>query len=486
MRSEQSQSVLFVDDDDLSLAYDMLSPCYLDNPVHADDPEEYEDAACLPLRRVAGRVVNDLSAGGLLIALERQASDVSSSWSAVSAAESEWTIVCDEVLQRPLLLASALAWDLGDDAAIARQLQEAECAALFTPPPHGATPPTPTHRRAVRAQRAPSIGMEALAVLREACGRCVVCMDALATCAWEPCGHLALCEACHESLVGAVREHCVVCRTPGRGVFLMRPRAADDQEAEDVVEEEGPRPVGVSICASDGTLALPSSAFAYRAELERCEEEERMGKLEWRRAKRMLSRMRRQVVVPQRWKSVRGAGCRDRCLFSMWPAYRLSGGLHSAVPRLLTSYTPLPASDLLKANRFGVYMASKGGVSSEKRRLRMLVEEERRGMRELKHAVQAEEVRMQRWLERLTREAEARSATVGGRCRGVRCAEAHGARGRGGGDGREACMMPLRCGHVTLCRECWEARNEEALCVECGASCHLAIQIFKPLGACAA
>ena len=76
---------------------------------------------------------------------------------------------------------------------------------------------------------------------------------------------------------------------------------------------------------------------------------------------------------------------------------------------------------------------------------------------------------MHKWLAAVAVQADERVRTVGGPCRSCGV--------------RDASMLPLKCGHVTLCRECWEHDGAVGLrgCGECGGECRLAMQLFKPM-----
>ena len=104
-------------------------------------------------------------------------------------------------------------------------------------------------------------------------------------------------------------------------------------------------------------------------------------------------------------------------------------------------------------------------AKSEVRRLKMA---NKARYTEMKTAAKAEDEERQAWLGRVARQAEQMSDKVGGPCR--LCHE------------RDACMLVLRCGHVTACRDCWEAQGEHKQCAEGGEESKLALQIFRPLG----
>jgi hypothetical protein len=144
----------------------------------------------------------------------------------VSAHESEWSVLPstelrgayegEEMGEHP----RAAAWpECEDDAALARALHEQEwggrprgVSAARAPGPCGLP----------REQHGEALPAAVLHTLRENLSTCVVCMEALATVVWEPCGHLALCQVCFSQLKGDLRSRCVVCRTPGAPNHLLR------------------------------------------------------------------------------------------------------------------------------------------------------------------------------------------------------------------------------------------------------------------------
>ena len=203
------------------------------------------EAGFLSLSHLGNRVAELSSAVGTL---KRQVSgdsevwsEVASEWSAVSAAETAWSTIADEA---PLPTRTPSWGTIVDDAALARTMQMEEWDSLL--PRTSATArnarqtarPAPSQRGAAamagRASaqacwvppRQPKVAPVALRQLRDACGLCVVCRESLALVAWEPCGHLALCEACREQIPRHQQRYCVVCRTEGAPVHLLRPRDA--------------------------------------------------------------------------------------------------------------------------------------------------------------------------------------------------------------------------------------------------------------------
>lgn len=104
-----------------------------------------------------------------------------------------------------------------------------------------------------------------------------------------------------------------------------------------------------------------------------------------------------------------------------------------------------------------------------KRKARMRTQQDgaKREMKELLESAKEEEAVREAWLHDVARTAADMSGAVGGVCRA--CGEC------------DANMLALRCGHVTLCRECWEGGGGK-VCRDCGGGCKLAIQIFRPLG----
>ena len=411
------------DEDDINLAYDL-------DPL-SDEDEAAEDEMMMPLS-----LIDDLAA----VALHRDSSEGSSEWTAVThsewdavtAAESEWLTVHDEPID------AAAVWTLADDddAQLARSLWQAETD-LFMPSAKkaGKQPQLPTQ---------PAIAETTLAQLRQSCGLCVVCMESIALIAWEPCGHLALCERCHDQIPGWQRDSCVVCRTEGTPTKLFSP----PKTPPDVYGV-----YGLNISSTSGTLETSSSVNCNRDHAKELMEN-RLSKLEWRRAKRTLTRLKRSHL--------RGG---------ILPCYRSryynNGHFHRPFPSLIAS-SRLSVYELAEACER--YHPSKAvGCAYFKGELTKRRSTEKKSLREALQLAKEQERDEHAWLADVAKEAEERSRTLGGACR--QCGE------------KDACMLAIRCGHVTMCRECWLAPKDEAeaRCLECGGSCKLSMQLYKPM-----
>jgi len=614
-------------DDDYALARDLEHGWHIgddecDNECDAEPDDEFDaEADFLSLRHLGDRVAELSSAVGTL---KRQVSgdseswsEVASEWSAVSAAESAWTTVVDDPLPSPPLLTRIRSWGtVGDDAALARKLQMEEWDSLLPRPSVAArnarqTAGSAPGRRGAAAlvgptssgmqarwvpPRQPSVAPAALRQLRDACGLCVVCRDSLALVAWEPCGHLALCEACRGQIPRHQQRYCVVCRTEGAPVHLLRPCnaagapgalpprteataeaaaaataavAVEDVEEDDEFDEfdlvdvaspsvesggsssdEGAarevhhgggrledgggsladgggsaydgygaacddaewfeallRSAGLSVSAHDGTLGT-LHPVASRALAEK--EQERAAakggsKLGYQLAKRQINA---RAKAAKRSGFMRSAEfeCHHPLLYEEARQWREAWDAQEARRRSLPRYLP----------RYG-WRSEQPALMARQRRTRLRVEQRaraqhdpqdvaqckaearaahlgsRQALRELLKSARAEEGERQAMLRRAARAAEAASAGLGGTCRA--CGQ------------RDACMLAIRCGHMTLCRECWErggrpaeAKQQDAghggqgkgagsssggsacaLCHECGGECKLAMQIFRPL-----
>lgn len=526
-----------MDDDDKAEA-DELDDCALD------------DAEFLVLSSLGNRVA-ELSTA--TVALKRQSSgdseswsEVASEWSVVSAAESAWTTVADEPVPTPLVPTSTRSWGTtADDAAFARKLQMEEWDSLLPARPsmNASSAFARKSRRLAHLAPAPpcrpSVAPAALRQLREACGLCVVCREAVALVAWEPCGHLALCEACHDQIPAYQRDHCVVCRTQGHPVYLLRPcdaggawsappaRVAAAEEEEAAVEEAARAEddefdlllgAGLSVSADDGTLGTLHPVFS-RALAER--EIARAGvgesKLAYRRAKRQINARAKAVkrsgfmhseefevnhpfLAPfeeaRRWREeqeVRAA--KQRVLARGWT--RHSSSWHYRQPRLIQMARQRRTLSRDEQRLHAQHMNARDPENAARRKAeaRKVHLGTKRTVKELLKSARVEEEERELMLRRAATTAEHVSKSMGGACRA--CGE------------REACMLALRCRHVTLCRECWEcgggmAEGKQpepheahggkgratgsgggggawAACLECGGECKLAIQIFRPL-----
>ena len=117
----------------------------------------------------------------------------------------------------------------------------------------------------------------------------MVCRESVALIVWEPCGHLALCEDCHGRLEGSSRHYCVVCRSQGEPHRLLR------------THEPGPyacrADMGLRVSAHGGLVEAGESGYYRQRAEELKSEKSTLGKAEFRRMKRTLSRMRKQLTT---------------------------------------------------------------------------------------------------------------------------------------------------------------------------------------------
>ena len=521
------------DDDDLALARE-LEEEYYEERYENDD--ENEDLVMMPLglANLAARVESlDIQ----VAALKRQASggsdsswsEIASEWSAVSAAESAWTVAGDDaapVTTSPPRRQSS--WGT-DDAALARALQHEEwglakptAAARVSKPPPRSSPPSP----------AVALGADALERLRDTCGLCVVCRESIALVAWEPCGHVALCEACQEQCTGNSRFQCVVCATPGAPVKLLRPSDVPLDELEDATY----LPTnwsGLRLAASDGAFEESAAANSSRVHADALAGSRVLTKPSYRKAKRAVAKLSRldeghahhgsawaathpwmaasQEAAERAEKEWADANRRRQMPRTRRVAW--SGGKALRVP-----IDTKPDAAQIRRIRYGAawgvddhsvddppFDASRGRwtpgrwmsapVDYATRSAARLAasapladlakwpprehrvskadlirwrEHERSAVAEARKAAAEEGQQARAYLGKVAREAEVSARALGGDCR--EC-------GR-----QRACMLAVHCGHATLCRPCWEVEPAaDRTCRECGASCRLALQLFKPL-----
>ena len=497
------------EDDDVRLAYDLMhgEDAYLEEAYgeEAYMDEEYHDSAALDdafldLCALPDSVDGRLS--GSVLLLKHQASGSSSGswqdvvseaapseWSAVSAAESSWEAPTDAPL--PPGPTHVLSWNLDDDAALARRLQQEEWDSLLPASSRKHSERSAldstfhmADRQVPASASAAMVAASAMSRLRAQLGRCVVCRDSLALIAWEPCGHLALCGSCYEQIDQRQRHACVLCRTPGEPIHILQPRCHEknsttcqDATDDDVWENNGwgaewgagHGGVGLRVDADNGCLecALPRS---YHDEAEKLRRET-PSKLAFRRAKRALNQLGKlkharrshnfhdqHPWMEQEVRCWRPYGCVRRMAWQGYADYMSPQALLEelqthGVQRLIFTH-----GDASQQQWF---------ASFAKKKIASLCIWAKYQRVQLASAAKAEEAERQAWLRRVARQAEKVSDKVCGTCRA--CHE------------RSACMLVLRCGHITACRECWEAQKEFKRCAECGGESKLALQIFRPL-----
>lgn len=493
---------IFDEDDDVRLAYDLMhgEEAYGEEAYMAGSYEDYyntaaSDDACLDLRALS------VDEGSVLL-LQHQASASSSGswqdvvseaapseWSAISVAESSWEVPTDVPL--PPGPTRELSWCLDDDAALARKLQQEEWNSLLPASSRKHSERSAlgcTFLMADRQAQAPAsaatVAVSAMRRLRAGLGRCVVCRDSLALIAWEPCGHLALCGACYEQIDQRQRHACVLCRTPGEPIHILQPRrpekgstacqdAADDDECQGNGwgAEWG---AGLRVDADNGRLDCTTPRF-YRDAAEKLRRET-PSKLALRRAKQALNQLGKQYVrrthhfyeqhpwMEQEVPAPYSYGSLHRhCSWRKSPKWTAYAD-HMSPQALLEE---LQAHGVQRITFSDCGATSSHLASYAKRGIILLRMLGKRGQVQMANVVKAEEAERQAWLRRVARQAEKVSDKVCGTCR--TCHE------------HSACMLVLRCGHITACRECWEAQKELKRCAECGGESKLALQIFQPL-----
>lgn len=550
----------------------------------AETEEEQEVAEqvghLMPLAELAGRVD---ALGAMAVQLRRQLSGCSdgeswvcddstcsaAEWSLVSAGESEWSTVFDAIattsVDAPAQAMSHMdvpapattPWG-DDDAALARALQEEEWGLLARRTSQSKSRRSVGARtsRGALSQSVAFVAKSTLAQLRECCGLCVVCRDSLALVVWEPCGHLALCEACLEQMPKVDgRSCCVVCRTEGVPLRLIRP-------AEDA-HGEWSQLRGLSLSAESGKLEHLVPRHSWTVAADQLREERRLTKLEYRRAKRALSRVakvgkvairdkgweERHPWIEDGWQHLqrqrqeewdrqypqvalerqlhearRAAWCNTRCygaskrdarpVRASWINQRYLPWYPPPLPRASHAAHVMQAvreETLAKATHVvrlvdSVLDGKRCAQSLSKSMLRCARAEEQARVAEARREAAGEAERTRSLLAKTVAEVQTRSQSLGGVCRVC--------------EKRRACMLVVCCGHVTLCRECWEAdgraiapgleavdEEDEAAapsvqnagkepiekmvstrmneprrrCLECGRSSMLALELFRPL-----
>lgn len=356
-----------------------------------------------------------------------------SEWSAVSAAETEWTTLADDV---PLSgEAEAGSWPA--DETLARSLHARELAQF-----RGGTLARAAAGSSRRLQRA------TLELLIERCGLCLVCHESIALVAWEPCGHLACCHACAVKWTEHARgdDRCIVCRCPGAPTGLLRSVGRDSLVRS------------LSIEASSGALRAPmpdyTNVHALKAE---AGAQGRMTKPDLRRLKRemnALGRMRHGV-----WSVVHG----DYQPHPFWKFELRRGRLR---PRLVA--VSHETSLLKNGVRTPAGQRSHSSpLPASKRRLQEDGARYRAARREMLQEARREVVEQAALLDAVVCEAEAFLSAFHASCHGC--------------GSRSACMLNLSCGHVTHCRSCWleAAAHASVRCAECAGCAKLAMELYR-------
>ncbi len=376
------------------------------------------------------------------------ASDAASEWDVVSADESVWTdpLASTDAAPSP--------WDdcTADDAALARAIQDEEWA--------------PTLRLGARLgarRNAPAAGggLARLGALQPSerralearLGACVVCHEHACTVAFEPCGHLATCATCAAEIACAYGgRRCIICRTPGKAVHLL-----DGIEA--TVQLVGaPR---VELAAAAGPLPRPEPLSCANA-------------LFVRRKMRALRRQERALPSDtERHYDLFSPCCHNYRYACRLPRSTWTPVVRRCNPWLGCGYGLGRSSNLWQPSDAPIaQLHSKEALRAARRALksrRDACRVERAEERELARAQQrAEAAELARAL------AAAVAVAAGSAC--AACGE------------RDACMLELKCGHASLCRECWEADHAAGPgaaarrpCAQCGGARERghAIQLFR-------
>jgi len=473
-------------------------------------------------------------------------SDDASEWSAVTAAETTWPVdwvIIDGAED------SSDAWRSSDestdnDALIARLLYEEQCDGWLQPARQqqqasavvttvgSIAPPTNSSAAGFACfsvlkgrPQTPRLGSALGITLRARLGACIVCYESLATVVMEPCGHLALCSACHTSWACSHGQHggsCVYCRTPGNGIHLLASPAPINtltQGATDYSADADP----VSVRLTDGLVTV--APF----DGQQASEPTHVSTVEFRKAKRFLRRHERSKAHPPnragaggviakwvrmeeerdgwveyarallKWKAEKAELRRSRAMLKSpdlqrreeaigqastlphrsfrWRVSRPSGQWKWAMSpakgaEFLLRLDP-PRPDVPVGRRGNYFInsqqtgrpiaGSKQGAMSKLVRHYRLQEADRRSKRgELAAHRKASMVEAYR-----ARDAAVALARSSDLCLG--CGDA------------EASMLSYPCKHIALCRPCWEAkpRHDEA-CAKCGGACNLALCVRRP------
>ena len=452
-----------------------------------------------------------------------------SEWSIVTSAASEWAVVACFADEAGPSSEDAVQWwpaDVRSDETIAHVLQLAERQGPDGPHAveerlgpagrHGLPAGERRHRLQAEPPRVPE---PLLRELQRRLGTCVVCGEAAATVVHEPCGHLALCGGCHDAWP---RETCVLCRTRGAPVHLVR-GSADDACA------------GVCVLLADGGVSVPSLA---PDPTERTQGQPNL-KLARRRAMRSISRevrMRRRTAdaesTARRGGGRLGARAREAAELESWRKHSTElaawkrqlrmmrdaaaaaaqgdwGPTREAMRRLFPRMVNPPSRHYVQHYMLRAATAPRpdvvqvGGIYSGKRRgwvahrptwewrvpwtahetssarhpSKQLASQQKAGVRA--EAAQAARLRAEARAARAEQARLARAAAeaavaeaAGVASAAVECVACGVA---------EASMLALPCRHRSLCRPCWEVRERAGeVCARCGDRCQLMLCVYRP------
>lgn len=440
-------------------------------------------------------------------------SEVGSEWTVVTSAETAWPLGWEGVA------ADGSEW--ASDETIARALQQEEREGLVDFSRF--VMKVPTMRQGSSEARADTkllpVDVEELAARL---GVCVICSESVATVVMEPCGHLALCGLCSETW--STHAHtCVICRTPGTDIHLLRAEAPTDVLY-------GGSHGGVVLRLSDGAVSIPSLEPESGPEAT-----QPAPKLRLRQQQRALSRQARSTLREgdKRARGLRAGGrfeTRARedeerqtwityaAIVAQWKARRLllkqalEQGDDASVLSVLAQVSSAPQH--LRRSVSGARMA----ILRELRRPRPDVLRPtahwsgvRRGYHEFHHnyvkyrspsvhgatshaldkgsvALKKRELREHAALEaqerhekRLARTEQAAHALAA--AQEVAAAAADLAQSPAGCVlcGSAACMLALPCRHMALCRPCWDAGERQGeVCAQCGSGCKVVFSLYRP------
>jgi hypothetical protein len=222
----------------------------------------------------------------------------------------------------------------------------------------------------------------------------------------------------------------------------------------------------VAVSTTDGCISIPESAQYYGDAVRQLAHEKRpLNKLGYRKIKRTLRRLEKQQPSAS---SERRAN-ENRIV--RWPR---------PTPPVQISVCALSSEQLLSelARSGARRLRLTGSAVGERARRREELAVAKSDVAALYQQAREEAEHHRHLIREATEQAVSLAAGTGGTCRA--CGE------------QPACMLALDCGHVTLCRTCWEgdlprdvgggggggARRKR--CAECGGDYQEAVQIFKP------
>ena len=426
-----------------------------------------------------------------------------SEWSVVTPAESTWTVewlVVDEDVGK------LRAWpaDTASDELIAWQLQADEHNELKQMSSGVMRFPIASRARRNTHHMA-QLGREVIDSLVTRLGICVVCSESVATVLIEPCGHLAICGACHKAWGN---NTCVICRTPG-----VRHHLLSHVDSHGLLFTHA-----TCIGLNDGVIQLPDatpepprtsqkSKLELRREMRAITRQARMlvstgnslqaGGIHTRRARaaelrQTMEQYERSVTT---WRA-QAKWCRellrqkpkDRPVEPRYWKYHSRSMLllsrrvdqHAIMPRpdlLLPDHSyyrgvrrvracPIPTGPSHWRPDGRVPKSPAFDASQKKKAIKASA------IAEAQHrAYERQAYKEQLVFARVQAEAAVGTALEVA-CSVIECASCNEA---------EACMMHLPCRHVALCRGCWDAGTRAGeICARCGAASRFALCVHKP------